>query len=273
MFKQISLFIVGLAVGAGLVWELNSPRTSPKASDSTDIGKSLIVPAVPLSCGVEENKLRQRVRELEDRVSQAASVGAKISSGSSAEAFVKVDEEAEQQRRREAVRWRVSAIEKFVPLTAAQRDRLSDKFRQDAEADDQEGAETLDDILGQESADYYRQQVKAAFQRVKDQETEKEMVWMSHQLSLSADQERVVRGIYTGVEQQIRQEIGAQQQGETPRSAQERVKLMVLENRRRIELRNTQMRAVLSSEQYEAYLKSEAESTSADVEVFHDPGE
>ena len=126
----------------------------------------------------------------------------------------------------------------------------------EAESGDEAGAESLEEILGQENADYYRQQVKSAFQRVQDQETEKEVVWMARQLSLSADQERAVRGIYAGVEHQVRQEFGAQQHGGTPRSAQERVKLMILESRRRTELRNTQMKAVLSPEQYEAFLKT-----------------
>ena len=276
MAKRIVFFLSGSVIGAGLVWALCVVPGAGSVSAPSGAAAPAVAPAVSLSCDSETSPLRQKVRELEGQVaalSSSASATAEKPETTRLEEPVEVDQEAEQQRQQEAARWRVSAIEKFVPLTAGQRDRLSEKFRREAESGDEAGAESLEEILGQENADYYRQQVKAAFQRVQDQETEKEIVWMSRQLSLSADQERAVKGVYAGVEQQVRQEFGSQQHGGTPRSAQERVTLMILESRRRTELRNTQMKAVLSPEQYEAFLKNEAESASADVEVFHDPGE
>ena len=45
-----------------------------------------------------------------------------------------------------------------------------------------------------------------------------------------------------------------------------------LKNRRRSELRNEQLKAALTPEQYEAYLRSQADSAASDIEVFHDPG-
>ena len=276
MAKRIVFFLSGSVMGAGLVWALCVVPGVGSVSAPSGAAAPAVAPAVSLSCDSETSPLRQKVRELEGKVaalSSGASATAENPKAARLEEPVEVDQEAEQQRQQEAARWRVSAIEKFVPLTAGQRDRLSEKFRREAESGNEAETESLEEILGQENADYYRQQVKSAFQRVQDQETEKEVVWMGRQLSLSADQERAVRGIYAGVEQQVRQEFGAQQHGGAPRSAQERVKLMILESRRRTELRNTQMKAVLSPEQYEAFLKNEAESASADVEVFHDPGE
>ena len=49
-------------------------------------------------------------------------------------------------------------------------------------------------------------------------------------------------------------------------------RLEVLKNRRLSELRNEQLKAALTPEQYEAYLRSQAESAASDIEVFHDPG-
>ena len=47
---------------------------------------------------------------------------------------------------------------------------------------------------------------------------------------------------------------------------------MIAENRRRTELKNEQLKQVLTPDQFRSYLQSEAESSSADVEVFHDAG-
>lgn len=183
------------------------------------------------------------------------------------------EEGAISSDRQEAVKWRVSAIDKFVPLNDDQRQRLAAKFSREFSS---EGAgdedETLDDILGLENATYYREQVRAAFQRVQEEELEKEVLWIARQLSLSDVQERQIQEIFNKIEQQIDQELAAPQHGVAERSAQDRVKLMIAENRRRSELRNEQLKAALTPEQYEAYLRSQADSAASDIEVFHDPG-
>jgi regulator of replication initiation timing len=77
-----------------------------------------------------------------------------------------------------------------------------------------------------------------------------------------------MRSVFEVVEREIDQdgEEGGKQEARTP---QERVKAMVEENRKRTELRNEQLKPVLSPEQYEAYLRTQAESPAADVELFH----
>lgn len=276
MLTRASVFTVGIIVGGGLVWALGSLGEGPLGSPEPKMEAAKVVPAALLSCDGEVGPLRARVRELEGRLATVAmteAVSAWEGEALLAESSTLEGPDAEAKRRQEAVKWRVSAIEKFVPLTEAQRDRLAEKFKREAEAGGEEvDTEKLEDILGSESAEYYRQQVKAAFQRVQDQEVEKEVVWVSRQLSLSPEQERLVQSAYSSVEQQVQQEFGGQEHGGTPHSAQERIKRMVQENRRRNQLLNSQMKAILSSEQYRAFLQGQAEAASSDVEVFHDPG-
>jgi hypothetical protein len=58
--------------------------------------------------------------------------------------------------------------------------------------------------------------------------------------------------------------------GGTP---QKRVLCMIAEKKRRLQLRSEQMRAILSPEQYQAYMQVNSESSASDMEVFHGSGE
>jgi len=265
MVKALVVFILGLFLGAGLMYEL---RPEPVI----DQGPTELAPQSTAS-NSELERTKQRVAQLERELelsegAQAAHETVRV------DGEISVSEEgAMSSDRQEAVKWRVSAIDKFVPLNDDQRQRLAAKFSREFSS---EGAgdedETLDDILGLENATYYRGQVRAAFQRVQEEELEKEVLWIARQLSLSDVQERQIQEIFNKIEQQIDQELAAPQQGVAERSAQDRVKLMIAENRRRSELRNEQLKAALTPEQYEAYLRSQAESAASDIEVFHDPG-
>ncbi len=265
MVKALVVFILGLFLGAGLMYEL---RPEPVI----DQGPTELAPQSTAS-NSELERTKQRVAQLERELelsegAQAAHETVRV------DGEISVSEEgAMSSDRQEAVKWRVSAIDKFVPLNDDQKQRLAAKFSREFSS---EGAgdedETLDDILGLENATYYRGQVRAAFQRVQEEELEKEVLWIARQLSLSDVQERQIQEIFNKIEQQIDQELAAPQQGVAERSAQDRVKLMIAENRRRSELRNEQLKAALTPEQYEAYLRSQAESAASDIEVFHDPG-
>lgn len=265
MVKALVVFILGLFLGAGLMYEL-------RPGLAIDQGPTELAPQSTAS-NSELERTKQRVAQLEREL--------KLSEGAqAAHETVRVDGEisvseegAISSDRQEAVKWRVSAIDKFVPLNDDQKQRLAAKFSREFSS---EGAgdedETLDEILGLENATYYREQVRAAFQRVQEEELEKEVLWIARQLSLSDVQERQIQEIFNKIEQQIDQELAAPQHGAAERSAQDRVKLMIAENRRRSELRNEQLKAALTPEQYEAYLRSQAESAASDIEVFHDPG-
>jgi hypothetical protein len=176
---------------------------------------------------------------------------------------------------RQASAWRISAIEKFVPLTDEQRLRLTEKFAEERRAQEEgreSSAESLEEILGEDNARVYRGQVQAAFERVRNEELEKDTVWMARRLGLSPEQEVKMRATFEDVERAVAAEYPQPQLGAggTP---QQRVLRMIAENKRRVQLRAERLRQVLPPEQYEAYMRSESESAAADMEVFHGSGE
>jgi len=226
--------------------------------------------AAPLQARVSE--LERKLKEEEARAAQSHTEQAPLPVNS-VDSPAAGEAEGDDTRLREATRWRVSAIEKFVPLSEEQKQRLSDKFIKEGSSEDGEvETESLETILGDDNATFYRQQVQAAFQRVQDEEVEKEVVWVSRQLSLSQEQERAVRDVYDRVEQQVRAEASVGGHGAPAASSQDRVRQMVQESRLRNTLRQSMLKDVLTPEQYQTYLKNESESASSEMEVFHDPG-
>ena len=75
--------------------------------------------------------------------------------------------EQEQSLEQYRILSRLSAIEKFVQINNAQREELKEKFK--SEINKQE-ASSLEEILGKESADFYHQQVKAAYEKSQKEE-------------------------------------------------------------------------------------------------------
>jgi len=172
----------------------------------------------------------------------------------------------------ELVRWKISAIEKFVPLSDDQRDRLRRKFEV-GEANNSQDVESLDDILGAESAQYYRDQVKAAFARAEEQELEKEVLYLSRQLQLTAQEESEMRNAFLKIESQIKEnKTGNDDHDTATHSERDQLRTMIQESQKRRDLRTQALRPILPADKYEAYLKGESESPDSDVEVFHDPG-
>lgn len=161
--------------------------------------------------------------------------------------------------------WRISAIEKFVPLSEEQRERLTVKFERDARGED--SSESLDDILGAESAAFYRTQVKAAFERARNETVDREIVWLGRQLALDAQQERDIKAAFDGVEMEL--DTDALPDSVKAMTGEERVKAMIAENKRREELRRERLKAILTPDQFIAYSRVQAESSESDIEVFH----
>jgi hypothetical protein len=258
MVKAIPYLLGGIVIGGGLVWVVYA-TPSP----------SLPLPgpqAQVLTCDTSELKLaQQKIAELESELVVVKNAAAPMATSPEQPA----SHDASQIDSDESLKWKVSAIEKFVPLTDEQRERLRDKYAKERQGEGEGATESLDDILGAESAKYYREQVQVAFKRVQDEEVEREVVWLSRKLTLSTEQESSVKAILSNVEAEVSQGRSHSPSGATP---QDRVKSMIAENRRRTELRNEQLKQVLSADQFRSYLQSEAESSSADVEVFHDAG-
>jgi hypothetical protein len=260
------LVLCGMLVGAG---------SAALLFNNQEQGSSAVVTPPPerLSCESELHQQRERIADLERRVAAAVSSATEPRDPPEALAALPSDPAVKEGQCDTAVKWRVSAIAKFVELTDEQKEQLEQKYREEKEAREEgreSQAETLEAIIGQEKASEYRQQVQAAFARVQNEELDKESVWIARKLSLSSDQERSMRVVFADVEAQIESEFGDATQGVSI-SPQQRVTRMIAENKRRLELRSAALQKILSPEQHTAYVQTEAQSSSADVEVFHGP--
>ena len=260
------LVLCGMVVGAGGAALLlnNQEQSSPTV---------VTPPPERLSCESELQQQRERIADLERRVAAGLSSTPEARSLTEVPTPLASDLSVKEGEGDAAVSWRVSAIAKFVELTDEQKDQLEQKYREEKKAREEgreSQAETLEAIIGQDKATEYRQQVQAAFARVRNEELDKESVWIARKLSLSSDQERSMRVVFADVEAQIENEFGDNTQG-VALSPQQRVTRMIAENKRRLELRSAALQKILSPEQHTAYVQTEAQSSSADVEVFHGP--
>ncbi len=168
-----------------------------------------------------------------------------------------------------AVRAKLSNIEKFVPLTEDTRARLTEKFT--AEVNDPNAqTESLENIIGQEQANFYRAEVKKAFVKVRDEELDKEVLLLGRNLALSAPQQQRLRDVYVAVEQQIDELYGdPEQRYRFKGTMEERLKRMMETSRYRRDQLAEALKGVLTAEQYEAYLKEEAASAEGELGVWH----
>ena len=165
------------------------------------------------------------------------------------------------------LRARISAIEKFVPLTDEQKERLSKKFQSDSN----ETAESLDDILGHENAEYYRNEMGKAFQRAKEEDEEKDVLLLSRQLNLSEEQESRVRIAIKQAEVEV--STAMRSQGAASKDMESRLQTMMKENQLRQEALRKQLAVIFSEEQYRRYLENEAASGASDFQVWHEASE
>lgn len=265
MVKALPLFLAGAMAGAVGAWGVYGKR-----------GESAPAPTpAPIALRCDEaavTQARVRVAELERELTLVREQTVKSPPPASAEVVDSSSEGVERvaKEEEESLNWKISAIEKFVPLSGDQKARLKEKYQAERDAR-QRGVEAetekLDDIIGAENAGYYRQQVQAAFKRMEAEETEKEVLLIARQLSLSSQQEESVRRVFADVESRLESVPTSNEST----SAHDRVKMMIEENRRRGELRAEELKKVLTPAQYQSYLASQAESAAADVEVFHDP--
>ena len=267
MMRSLVMLLVGVAVGAGSVFLL---FISPEAArlglvTPAPVQQMACDPAREVAKSDTENNSVQALNAPEQKIAEPEPV-----------AHSEVPSEPpDLEAQKRAITWRVSAIEKFVPLSDEQRQQLTEKFKEEQNAQEEgreSEAQPLEAIIGEESANVYRRQVKAAFERVQNEELDKEIVWMSRKLALSAQQEQAMRTAFASVESQIDNEFGALHGGDNS-SPQTRVTRMIAENKKRVQLRAEALKQVLSPEQYTAYAETEAQSAASDMEVFHDAGE
>ena len=267
MIRSFLWIVIGIVVGAtgGLYW---SSVSTPVVKQLSTADQTLLA-----SCQATVAKQERTIVSLTQSVAADTTECVVPTPGitsNEVQTHKTMDNEAQ---RLQAIAWRISSIEKFVPLTDDQKERLESKYAEERQAlveERESDAESLDDILGLESAETYRNQVKAAFERVQNEELEKEVVWASRKLSLSEEQERSLQAAFADVEMALKAEFGALMVA--VQSPAERVTLMIRENQKRRELRAELVREMLSAEQYKDFLALEAQSASADMEIFHELG-
>jgi hypothetical protein len=266
MIRSMLMFLVGAGLGAAsLLFVTQTPRQEVQGVPTPE-------PAL-LRC---EAELSQRAAEVEELKKRMASTAGTVAPTDQVGELQRAQEGAGvPEKAQTASAWRISAIEKFVPLSDEQRLRLEEKFAEERKAQEEgreSSAESLDDILGAEDAQTYRTQVSAAFERVRNEEIERDTIWMARKLGLSAEQEGQMRAVFDEVERAIAAEYPPTQLG-TNETPQKRVLRMIAENKRRVQLRTERLRQTLPPEQYEAYVRAESESSASDMEVFHGSGE
>ncbi len=170
---------------------------------------------------------------------------------------------------------RVAAIGKMVPLSPEQTERLRSKYTAEARARKtgaQSDTESLESIIGDSNAQFYKEQVRNAFQRAHDQELDRDIFYLSRKLNFSPEQESAIRKLMeesdTHVENKFRAERDSPQFQNDPAF---RVRLMIKENQFQSDWLAQQIKGILSPDQYQAYIQEEAESSSADMGLMHAP--
>ena len=156
-----------------------------------------------------------------------------------------------------------------MPLTEDTRARLTEKFEAEVR-DPNAQTEPLENIIGQEQANFYRAEVKKAFVKVRDEEVEKEVLLLGRNLALSSDQQKRLREVYVGVEQQLDELYGdPEQRYRFKGTMEERMKRMMETTRYRRDQLAEALKGVLTPEQYEAYLKEVDSSAEGELGVWH----
>jgi hypothetical protein len=275
-------FISGVLVGRFA--PLLDPNTVTRSASSNPTpSPDLLTPSVNdlVGCPAELKLVKRQVEEAREECSRGSSAADRKPSDPSTVYYNRDGVPAERYPEGDperSVSWRISSIEKFVPLSDEQRQRLRDKFRADRmallEGSSDGGGESLEDIIGADAAGLYREQVRGAFERGRLEQLERDGLWLARKLSLNQDDERKVQGVLSDVEKQLDREFSPMMDG-APGSDGDpgaRVGRMIEQNKRRLALRAEGLKGVLSPDQYQGYLLVESQSSGADMEIFHGGG-
>jgi hypothetical protein len=170
---------------------------------------------------------------------------------------------------------RVSALSKVVGLSDEQRQRLRTKYETEATAKRRGvsvNTESLEDIIGAENNKFYREQLNSAFAKSQTQELDREVYYTSRKLQLSNQQEESYRQLLATVEEKVKERFGEQRaSAEFQNDPSFRVRLTIQENEFRSDWLNQQLKQTLAQDQYQAYVQEQADSSAAELGVWHAP--
>lgn len=164
----------------------------------------------------------------------------------------------------EIINWRLSAIEKLVPLSDDQKKELRNKFSK-RNNDPLTPQRTVDEILGKESAAIYAEAKSRARARVKSEGLEKDVLYISRRLGLSPQDEEHLRESVFIVDAQIEE----QKEKDPVASPYAGFSKYIELERLRRDLLQKQLQQFLDAQKYEEYLKLQAESADVEIEMWH----
>jgi hypothetical protein len=170
---------------------------------------------------------------------------------------------------------RVSALGKVVGLNDEQRERLRSKYQAEAVAK-RKGVrvetESLDQIIGEENNKFYQEQLNSAFEKSRSQELDREVYYTSRKLQLTSQQEESYRQLLATVEDKVKERFGEQRaSAQFQNDPSFRVRITIQENDFRSEWLNQQLKQTLAQDQYQAYVQEQADSSAAELGVWHAP--
>jgi hypothetical protein len=177
-------------------------------------------------------------------------------------------EEEQAATRERIVKTQVAAVGRLIELSEAEAFELEEMYR--ARQDEAAPFRALEDILGEERADFVRAEQRKAFSRNEMAEIERDTYYLSRKLGLSPQQEGELLNALTEVEMQIEEERKGSSSAGDMRA---RISRMVREAQLYRRFLLERMQKILTPEQIQQYAEIDRDSSAADVELWHAPPE
>jgi len=178
------------------------------------------------------------------------------------------------------IRTRIGAIGRFVALSEDQHNSLHAKFEaeealkeknlSDEEYNQElEKLESLEEIVGAQTAIDYRNGVNETLERVRIEQTEKDVLLTSRQLDMTPEQEQKYRDIASQVEKEIEASNPVPVGQVVQRNMEDTLRLLKKQNEMRQKLFSDRLKGVLSDEQYNKFLEQQALSAEQQLGFWH----
>lgn len=152
--------------------------------------------------------------------------------------------------------WKISAIEKIVSLTPEEKEKLRENYNQPQ-------PDQLENIIGPERAEAYKNHVKQTFSKVEEENIQREVYYLSRKLNLDAMQEGQFFGLYRDLNEEVERRLEAENFKE------QGVKRMIRANQIEDQLLRERLKNVLSEQQYKEWALLQSDSSGQDLEMFH----
>ncbi|NBW41067.1 hypothetical protein EBR25_08695 [bacterium] len=176
-----------------------------------------------------------------------------------------IDEERE--RAIQTAEMQTAAISRLLTLNDAEKDSLFEMYRA-AQLSDEPYA-SLESILGEQRANFIREEKRKAFSRSEIEEVERDAFYFSKKLGLNEDQELEVLDALTDIQSQLREE----RKSVSSLPMRDRMQFMLREAQLHRRILMQRMQSILTQAQLAQYIQYDSESSAADMEMWHSPPE